>query len=108
VGRDEVVILTHRAWQRRFGADREIVGRPLRVDAKPYTVVGVLAPGPADRLQNEVYLPLAFTPEQLNHHFHWLLVMGRLAPGVSLEQANANMDTVTQSIAEENPRSNTG
>jgi putative ABC transport system permease protein len=70
---DQVAVLTHRLFENRFGADRTLVGREIRLDGKPYTVVGVLAPGPADRLQNELYLPLAFAPEQVNHDFHWLL-----------------------------------
>ena len=77
--------------------------------AKPYTVVGVLAPGPADRVQNKLYLPLAFTPEQINHDFHWLLVLGRLKPGVTLAQANADMVAVTRSASpRRNPTSNKG
>src|SRR5207247_2576073 len=77
-------------------------------DSKPHTVVGVMAPGPGDRIQNKLYLPLAFAPEQVNHDFHWLLVMGRLKPGVTLDQANANMAAVTKRIAEMFPASNTG
>jgi len=108
VGKDKVVLLTHRLWQRRFGGDRGIVGRQVRVDGTPHTVVGVLAPGPADRVEQEIYVPLAFRPEQINHDFHWLLVMGRLKPGVTLAQANANMEQVTAHLAELNPRSNKG
>ena len=84
VGRDQVVILTHQIWQERFGGDRAILGRQIRIDAKPYIVVGILAPGQADRMQPRLYVPLAFRPEQVNHDFHWLLVMGRLKPDVSL------------------------
>ncbi len=107
-GKDQVVILSHQLWKERFGADRDIIGRPIRLDGKPYTVVGVIAPGPADRVQNKLYLPLAFTPEQINHDFHYLLVLGRLKRGVTLAQANADMDAVTRHIAEANPRSNKG
>ncbi|MPY91414.1 MAG: FtsX-like permease family protein, partial [Luteitalea sp.] len=109
VGHDQVVILTHRIWQRRFGGDRDIVGRAVRLDGTPHTVVGVLAAGPADRVQaRDVYLPLAFTPEQINHDVHWLFVMGRLKPGVTLERANADMQAVAQRIAEVHPVSNEG
>jgi putative ABC transport system permease protein len=107
-GKDQVVILTYKLWKERFGADRDIIGHPIRLDGKPYTVVGVIAPGPADRVQNKLYLPLAFKPEQINYDFHYLLVLGRLKPGVTLAQANANMDSVTKHIAEVNPKSNKG
>ncbi len=107
-GKDNVAILSHRLWEQRFGADRGIVGRQIRIDGKPCTVVGVLAPGPADRVQNNIYVPLAFKPEQKNHDFHWLLVLGRLKPGVTLAQANSNMEAVTKHIAEAYPSSNKG
>ncbi len=51
-------------------------------------------------------LPLAFKPEQINHQSHWLLVMGRLKEGVSLQQANAEMQAITRQLAEEFPQSN--
>jgi putative ABC transport system permease protein len=107
-GRNKVVVLTHKFWMDRFAGDRGIIGRPIRIDGSPHTVVGILAPGPADRLQNKLYLPLAFAPEQVNHDFHWLLVMGRLKPGVTLAQANADMKNVTARIAKAFPASNTG
>ncbi len=107
-GRDQVVILTYQLWKDRFGGDREIVGRPIRLDGKPYTVVGVIGPGPGDRVQNKLYVPLAFKPDQINHDFHYLLVLGRLKRGVSLTQANGDMDRVTRRVAEENPKSNQG
>jgi putative ABC transport system permease protein len=107
-GRDQVVVFANRLWRQRFGADPNIVGRQVRIDSKPYTVVGVLAEGPGDRLQDVAWVPLAFTPSQINHDFHFILVMGRLKPGVSIEQANANMVAVAKHIADVNPASNTG
>jgi putative ABC transport system permease protein len=108
VGQDRVVILSNRLWRQRFNADREIVGKPIRIDGRPSTVVGVLAAGPGDRLENDAWIPLAFTPEQLNHDFHWILVMGRLKPDVTLAQANDNMVAVAKALATEFPASNTG
>jgi putative ABC transport system permease protein len=108
-GEDQVVILRYRVWEERFGKDTAIVGKQIRVDGKPRTVVGVLSPLPSEyREPPSIQIPLAFTPEQLNHDFHWLLVMGRLKPGVTVVQANANMESVTKAIAEAHPKSNTG
>jgi len=98
-GNDTTVILSNSLWRERFDGDKAILGKPIRLDGKPYTVVGVVAPGPADRVQHRMYLPLAFTPEQLNHSFHWLSVMGRLKPGVTIAQANAEMDKIAKGIA---------
>ncbi len=106
-GKDEVVILTHKLWN-ELGADRTIIGKTMQVDGKPHTVVGVLSPGLPDRLGFEMAAPLAFTPEQINHEYHWILVMGRLKPGVTLQQAQSDMDAVTAHIAATYPKSNTG
>src|SRR5580658_4882727 len=106
-GRDRVVILTHKLWV-KLGANPKIVGTTLRMDGDPYTVVGVGAAGDQDRGQSQLTVPLVFKPEQLNHDFHWLLVMGRLKPGVTLKQAQQNMDAVTAHIAEVYPKSDKG
>ncbi len=108
VGKDHEVILTYRLWRNRFGADRNIIGQQVRLNGIPYDVVGVLAPGATDRVQSQLYVPLTFKPEQINHEFHWLLVLARLKPGVTLAQANADMDSVTRHIAEVYPKSNQG
>ena len=84
------------------------MGRPLRIDGRPHTVVGVLDRGPADRMETPLFFPLAFRPEQINHDFHFLLVMGRLKPGVTLEQANAEMNVIERRIADEFPASKKG
>jgi putative ABC transport system permease protein len=106
-GREHVLVLTHRLWS-RLGADRGIVGKSLRVDGLPYTVVGVLAPGIADRLGVEMIAPLAFKPEEIVRNFHGLLVVGRLKPHVSMRQAQQEMDAIVQRIAQAYPRSNKG
>jgi predicted permease len=106
-GGDHAVILTHKLWN-RLGANRAIVGQPMRINGEPYTVVGVLAPGIGDRFDFELAAPLAFRPEQINHDYHWLLAMGRMKPGVTLQQARADMDAVTAHIAAAYPISNKG
>ena len=107
VGKDHEVIFLNKLWK-RLGSDPNIVGKTIQLDGAPYTVVGVFAPGQADRLDNWLEVPLAFKPDQLNHDFHWLLALARLKPGVTLQQAQADMDTVTANIAKDNPKSNKG
>ena len=106
-GKDHAVILTYRLWN-RLGANRGILSQPMRINGEPYTVVGVLSPGVGDRFTFELAAPLAFRPEQINHDYHWLLTMGRLKNGVTLQQAQADMDTVTSHIAAAYPMSNKG
>jgi putative ABC transport system permease protein len=106
-GKERVVILINKLWK-RLGSDPNIIGKQIKIDGAPYTVVGVMAPGAPDRLNQWLIAPLVFKPEQLNHDFHWLLAMGRLKPGVSMQQAQADMDTVTANIAQAFPKSNKG
>ena len=106
-GKDHVVILTHKLWS-HLGADPKVIGTTMRVNGEPYTIVGVLPPGLDDRGDSQITVPLVFKPEQVNHDFHWLLSIGRLKPGVTLKQAQANMDAVTAHIAQEYPKSNQG
>lgn len=107
-GRERVAVLTDSLWRGTYGADPEIVGKPVRIDGEAHVVVGVLAPGPADRVERKLYVPLVFQPEQLNHDVNWLTVMGRLKPGVTLEQANAEMALIAGQIAASQPEDRKG
>ncbi len=104
-GKDHAVVMSNRQWQ-RLGADPNIVGKTITLDQKPYTVVGVMKPGFADRFTWDICAPLVFTPAQLNHDYHWLLVMGRMKPGVTLAAANSDMQAVAAHVAAANPKSN--
>jgi putative ABC transport system permease protein len=107
-GKDHVVILTYRLW-RHLGANREIIGRTMQINGEPYTVVGVLASGTADRWDWELIIPLVLKPEQLNDHDSrpWR-VTGRLKPGVTIKQAQAEMDAIAAKEANDHPKSNQG
>jgi putative ABC transport system permease protein len=106
VGKEHVVILSHRLWNKHFDANREIIGQQIRLNGEPYTVVGVAPPGMHDRLPHQLWVPLAFKPEQVNHDTHWILVMGRLKDGVSQAQAQAEMQEIARQLAQEHPNSN--
>ncbi len=86
-GRDRVAILSHRLWKDRFDEDRTIVGKAVRLDGEPYTVVGVMRAGQSDDNLNRLWVPMALsTQEQM-----WLIVAARLKPGVTLAQATAQL-----------------
>ena len=106
-GKDHVVILSHRLW-RRFGANSKIIGQTIQINLEPYTVVGVLAPGTADRWDWELIVPLVFKPEQLTHDSGNWFVTGRLKPGVTIKQAQAEMDAITANQAKDYPTTNNG
>src|SRR5215831_17772348 len=106
-GRDHVVIMSHRLWLKHFGADQNIIGKDIRMNGEPYTVVGVMPPGIYDRFNSQLWVPLAFKPEQVNHDSHFISVMVRLKDGVSLAQAQFEMNGIAEQLQQEYPRSNT-
>jgi predicted permease len=96
LGRELVVILSHRLWARRYGGDPAVVGREIRLNGVPHTVVGVMPKEfsyPA--YDQELWTPAAFTPAQeAMHDEHYLEVFGRLRPGISYETAQSRLDVI--------------
>ncbi|MEY2493825.1 MAG: hypothetical protein QOJ45_317 [Verrucomicrobiota bacterium] len=109
-GRAQVVILSHDFWRSRFAGDPNTLRQTITLNDKPYTVVGVMPAGfafPSPR--TEVWVPIAFSAaERQTRDTNFINVIARLKPGVSLEQARANMDAVARSQAERYPKTNTG
>ncbi len=99
-GRDQVVVLSHRLWQRRFGADRGIVGRDIRLNGQPYTVLGVLPPSfDLTSDSEELWVPIAFTPKQkAMHDEHYLTVVARFRDGVTREQALQDLEGIATAL----------
>jgi putative ABC transport system permease protein len=109
VGADLEVVLSNRIWQSRFGGDPKVIGRKITLDAKSYTIIGVLpANSTFGRTQAVMWLPLAFAPENMTRNFHWLFAIARLQPGVTLKQARDEMDTIGARIAAMYPESKKG
>ena len=105
-GKDHVVVLSNRLWVRRFASNKEIVGKEIRLNGEPYTVVGVLAPGIHDRFNSQLWVPLVITREQANREMRSVSVMGRLKDDVSIAQAQTEMSTVMQQVLAERPKAN--
>jgi putative ABC transport system permease protein len=108
-GKEQVVVLSNRIWQSRFGADPGIIGRTIHLDNKPYTVIGVLpADDPHGRGWQDIWCPLAFQPQDMTRDFHWMMSWARLKPGVSLDQARTQMKSIAARIEHDYPESNKG
>lgn len=108
-GKNHVVLLRHRLWRERFGADPNMIGRDIRMDGTPYRVIGVLRPGPRDRLPADLWIPLSLKPDEIaNRQFRLLLVSGRLKPGVTIAQAQQEMNVIAERLAQQFPDSNKG
>ena len=106
--RADVVVIGERLWHTRFGGDPAIVGKTIPLDGKPFTVVGV-APASFQILYESdmwtLMTPLR-SPEQ--RRMHYLQVLGRLKPGVTVEQAGSAMAAIAARIAEISPATNKG
>ncbi len=104
-GRDNVVLLGYGLWKRRFGGDLSIAGKTISLNGRNHTVAGVLPPGFQYPEDVEIWRPLAFTPDQLSPNYrgsHGLQVQARIQPGLSYEQALADMQSVSRRIIELN------
>jgi putative ABC transport system permease protein len=103
-GRDRVVVLSHNAWQQRFGADPDIVGSEINLDGEDHTVLGVMPPDfHLIFLNVEVWKPIAFTPAQMsddNRGSEYLVAIGRIKSGFTLEQVRAEMATIAARVIE--------
>ena len=113
-GLDNVAILSHGLWQRRYGGDPTIVGRSIVVDGGPVTVLGVMPadyrhPDPsAEFLNPEIWRPIALDLATVSRSSRWMRVVARLGPEVSPEQAQAEMTGIAGRLAAAYPETNEG
>jgi putative ABC transport system permease protein len=109
-GAEPVVVLGHGLWQRRFGGDPGVVGKPLVVAGQPMTVIGVMPAGFEFQQGRDLWLPLAQNPivGRGGRMVRFLSVVGRLAPGATVEGARAEVAEIARRLAEQHPEANTG
>ncbi len=97
-GADRVVVISHAFWEKQFAGDPAVLNRDLVLDGEPHRIIGVLPAGTFDRTEAMFWKPLIFAPAQMNRGQHWLNPVGRLRPGVSLNQARAKMTALRASL----------
>jgi len=104
-GQSNVVLLGHESWSSRFGADPSMVGQTLALDGQDYTVVGVLPPRFGFPNHAELWIPRPVQSWDVNSRTSaYMTAVGRMAPGVTLAQAEQEVAQVARSIAEANPQ----
>jgi predicted permease len=113
---EPVTVLSHRLWQRRFEGARDILGRTIHLNGRPFTVVGVTAPGFVGNtlMDTDLWIPTTTYPVTAardpgmltNRAAVWMVAVGRLKPGVTLEQARAQMAAIARDLEREYPREN--
>jgi putative ABC transport system permease protein len=108
-GRDAVVVLSHGLWQRRFGGDPALIGQTISLSGRAHSVVGVMPPGFEFPAKVELWKPLAPNAQlRASRNSFWLPVVGRLKPGVTRAQAQAEMDVIANRLEQQYPQSNQG
>jgi putative ABC transport system permease protein len=109
-GKGQVAILSHGLWERRYGGDRGILGKPVTLNTNPYLVVGVMPPGFAfPTATTDVWVPFVPTTDELRSHgLQEAFAIARLKRAVRLEQAQAEMDAIAGRLASANPKTNEG
>lgn len=103
-----VVVIGHGLWQQRFGGDRHIIGRKITLSGYPYDVIGVMpaafrSPEPFVREDAEVWRPLSLAGSPFSRDTHYLRVIARLRPGVSVGIAQRDLDVVAARLARAYP-----
>jgi putative ABC transport system permease protein len=113
LGAPPVLLLRYEYWKNKFGSDPEIVGKTFEMNDKVHTVVGVLPPLPQYPTETDVYMPTSACPFRSskrmieNRDARMMEVLGRLRPGVSVAQANADFSTIAGRLKSEYPKSYT-
>src|SRR5207245_2345102 len=107
-GRDPVAVIGYGLWQRRFGANQSVVGSKVTISGKPTTIVGVLPQGFDYPAQSEVWVPLALDPAKEARDNRFINVIARLKPGASVSQAQTQLDTINQRLAQSYNETNSG
>ena len=108
-GRDGEAVLSYNFWQSQFASDPAVTGRKIELDGREYTIVGVMSKGMVYPPAVDLYLPMALTPAQLNDRAsHDYMVVGRLRPGVTAREANAELREIAARLQKAYPATNLG
>jgi predicted permease len=111
-GNQRVLVLDYALWQRRFAGDRNIVGQTITFNGEPYNIIGVMPPGfrfaTFWNSKAEIARPLDLTPRATERSGNSLRIFARLKDGVSMDQAQAEINTICQRLAQAYPKTNTG
>jgi len=107
-GQEPVVVLSHGFWQRRFGADQNVLGTTVLLGGKNTTIVGVMPPGFDYPAQSELWVPFPIDAAAERRDNRYFNVVTRLKPGVSVPQAQAEMETINYRLAQTYKETNEG
>ena len=108
-GKNHEVILSYKLWKEKFGADAGVLGRTISLDDTPYVIVGVMGPQMQKPDFAQIWTPMGLTPEEAvvrgEHHY---LAVAKLKPGITVAQAQAEMNTISERLARTYPADDKG
>ncbi len=115
-GQPHVAVVSYGLWQRRFGGDENLIGRTVQLNNLPYTIIGILPEGFAWHVPRnsrtgkpaEIWSPWQLTQDMLTRRGRFACAVARLKPGVSFEQAQSEMDTISARLRQQYPDFDTG
>src|SRR5262245_43972473 len=105
-GGERLAVIGHQLWQNRYNSDPNIIGKAITLDGRSYSVIGVAPPGFDYPNATQLWCSLGWEPRQHNRAARFFEVVARLKPGVTLKQAQAEINALSIRIARENPQSN--
>jgi putative ABC transport system permease protein len=108
-GSDDVVVISHKFWQRRFDSDPDVLGKSVIIDTRPTTIIGVMPDGfHYPNLETDMWKPAGFDLNNLTRSMNIYNVIARLKPGVTIAQARSQMEAIAAQLAAEHPEDNAG
>jgi putative ABC transport system permease protein len=109
-GQDQVTVISYGLWQKRFGGDPSIVNKTITLDGKTFVVLGVMPKDFSFPKGTELWVPINFdaSPGMKQRKAHFLRPIGRLKPGITIAQAQADTDNVARRLEQQYPDTNTG
>jgi putative ABC transport system permease protein len=111
-GKDRVIVLSHELWQRRFASDKQVVGKSVLLNGRPYNIVGVMGPDfrplPKSLVapEGQFYRPVAEAYDESQRDARHLRAIARLKPGVTVAQARAEAQVIAQRLEQQHPQTN--
>jgi predicted permease len=108
-GPDQVAVMSHGMWQRRFGGDPQLIGKTIQLNQRDYTVIGIMPKDFDYPVPVELWVPLALTPaEKADRSQLSLEALARLKPGIGVAQARAALGSFSKQLEQEYPKTNAG
>jgi putative ABC transport system permease protein len=107
-GNDHVAVLSEGLWRQRYGSDPGIIGRTILVNSEPVVILGIAPQDMGHTATTDLWMPFVINPAQESRGNHLITVLGKLRPGITVAQADADLNAIAARLEKEFPESNKG